>query len=194
MNGRTENQGGNQQAASSCPQSTRPYRGTTHSITRKVLEFRQNRATSTMASSTEAVLSLRIVRRRRKERGQRRKADAAVLSSEDLVESFCRRIQVLCDSHKVGFRPGQRFTDPSLRLLRANLLCSRIPEKLIVRWPFLGKIVASISVDKLGAMFNLTRQQQLFLCVLLLLLLTGWAVKAWRTAHPPTRSATSTAQ
>jgi len=34
-------------------------------------------------------------------------------------------------------------------------------------------------------MFKLTKQQQLFLCVVLLLLLTGWAVKAWRTAHPP---------
>lgn len=33
-------------------------------------------------------------------------------------------------------------------------------------------------------MFKLTKQQQLFLCVVLLLLLTGWAVKAWRTAHP----------
>ena len=68
------------------------------------------------------------------------------------------------------------------------------PKKLIVHPALLGKIVASISVEKLGAMFNLTRQQQLFLCVLLLLLLTGWAVKAWRTAHPPARSAISTAQ
>src|SRR5262245_47168534 len=33
-------------------------------------------------------------------------------------------------------------------------------------------------------MFNLTGQQQKFLCVVLLLLLTGWTVKAWRTAHP----------
>lgn len=33
-------------------------------------------------------------------------------------------------------------------------------------------------------MFKLTKQQQLFLCVVLLLLLTGWAVKAWRAAHP----------
>jgi hypothetical protein len=40
-------------------------------------------------------------------------------------------------------------------------------------------------------MFNLTRQQQLFLCSLLLLLLVGWAVKAWRTAHPPDRTAIS---
>ena len=35
------------------------------------------------------------------------------------------------------------------------------------------------------AMFNLTRQQQQFVCVVLLLLLVGWSVKAWRTAHPP---------
>jgi len=40
-------------------------------------------------------------------------------------------------------------------------------------------------------MFDLSRQQQLFLCVVLLLLLTGWAVKAWRTSHPPVQSAVS---
>jgi hypothetical protein len=34
-------------------------------------------------------------------------------------------------------------------------------------------------------MFNLTRQQQLFLCTVLFFLLLGWIVKAWRTAHPP---------
>jgi hypothetical protein len=34
-------------------------------------------------------------------------------------------------------------------------------------------------------MFRLTRQQQLFLCTALFLLLLGWIVKAWRTAHPP---------
>lgn len=33
-------------------------------------------------------------------------------------------------------------------------------------------------------MFNLTRQQQLFLCSVLLLLLVGWTVRAWRLAHP----------
>jgi len=41
-------------------------------------------------------------------------------------------------------------------------------------------------------MFKLTKQQQLFLCVVLLLLLTGWAVKSWRTAHPPSPSAGAT--
>ncbi|HVU08903.1 MAG TPA: hypothetical protein VHG89_10205 [Verrucomicrobiae bacterium] len=35
-------------------------------------------------------------------------------------------------------------------------------------------------------MNRLTRQEQLFLCVVLGLLLTGWVVKAYRTAHPPT--------
>jgi hypothetical protein len=34
-------------------------------------------------------------------------------------------------------------------------------------------------------MLNLTRQQQTVLCVVLLLLVSGWAVKAWRQAHPP---------
>jgi len=40
-----------------------------------------------------------------------------------------------------------------------------------------------------GAMRYLTRQQQLVLGVVLLLLLTGWAVKAWRAAHPPPAAA-----
>jgi hypothetical protein len=31
----------------------------------------------------------------------------------------------------------------------------------------------------------LTKQEQLVLCVVLGLLLMGWAVKAYRTAHPP---------
>ena len=30
----------------------------------------------------------------------------------------------------------------------------------------------------------LTKQQQWVLCVVLGLLLVGWAVQAWRTAHP----------
>jgi len=32
---------------------------------------------------------------------------------------------------------------------------------------------------------RLTKQEQLVLCIVLGLLLTGWAVKTWRTAHPP---------
>jgi hypothetical protein len=32
--------------------------------------------------------------------------------------------------------------------------------------------------------FRLTRQEQLVFCVVLGLLLVGWAVKAWRTSHP----------
>jgi hypothetical protein len=31
---------------------------------------------------------------------------------------------------------------------------------------------------------SLTKQEQLVLCIVLGLLLTGWAVKAYRTAHP----------
>jgi hypothetical protein len=33
-------------------------------------------------------------------------------------------------------------------------------------------------------MGRLTKQEQLVLCVILGLLLTGWAVKAYRSAHP----------
>jgi hypothetical protein len=36
-----------------------------------------------------------------------------------------------------------------------------------------------------AAMTHLTKHEQMVLCVILGLLLTGWAVKAWRTAHPP---------
>jgi hypothetical protein len=42
-------------------------------------------------------------------------------------------------------------------------------------------------------MIRLTKQEQLVLCVVLGLLLIGWAVKTYRTAHPPataTRPAT----
>ena len=52
-------------------------------------------------------------------------------------------------------------------------------------------IVRLRPVDYFDTMFNLTRQQQLFLCSILLLLLVGWAVKAWRTAHPPERKTIS---
>jgi hypothetical protein len=33
-------------------------------------------------------------------------------------------------------------------------------------------------------MVHLTKQEQMVLCLILGLLLTGWAVKAYRTAHP----------
>jgi hypothetical protein len=32
---------------------------------------------------------------------------------------------------------------------------------------------------------QLTKQEQLVLCLVLGLLLTGWAAKTYRTAHPP---------
>ncbi len=37
----------------------------------------------------------------------------------------------------------------------------------------------------IAPVLNLTKQQQTVLCWVLLLLLLGWTVKAWRTAHPP---------
>jgi len=35
------------------------------------------------------------------------------------------------------------------------------------------------------AVNRLTKKEQLVLCIVLGLLLTGWAVKAYRAAHPP---------
>jgi len=58
-------------------------------------------------------------------------------------------------------------------------------ENLIVHRRRLVNIARLRPLDYCNVMFNLTRQQQLFLCSILLLLLVGWAVKAWRTAHPP---------
>jgi len=34
-------------------------------------------------------------------------------------------------------------------------------------------------------MLHLTKQEQLVLCVIIGLLLVGWAVKTWHTANPP---------
>jgi hypothetical protein len=39
--------------------------------------------------------------------------------------------------------------------------------------------------DILENVSRLTKQEQLVLCLVIGLLLTGWAVKAYRTAHPP---------
>lgn len=44
-------------------------------------------------------------------------------------------------------------------------------------------------LDNHSAMMKyLTKEQQTVLCIILLLLLTGLAVKTWRTAHPPNRT------
>jgi len=34
---------------------------------------------------------------------------------------------------------------------------------------------------------QLTKQEQLVMCIVLALLLTGWAVKSYRAAHPPAK-------
>jgi hypothetical protein len=43
----------------------------------------------------------------------------------------------------------------------------------------------------LVAVIHLTKQEQWVLCLVAALLLTGWAVKAYRTAHPPAESSES---
>jgi hypothetical protein len=43
-------------------------------------------------------------------------------------------------------------------------------------------------------MLRLTRQQQLVLGVVTFLLVTGWLVRTWRAAHPPTPAAAAPAR
>jgi hypothetical protein len=45
--------------------------------------------------------------------------------------------------------------------------------------------------DYIGVMKFLTKQEQLVLCIVAGLLLTGWAVKAYRLAHPVTMAQTA---
>jgi hypothetical protein len=47
-----------------------------------------------------------------------------------------------------------------------------------------GINIAVIELFCTLAMLNLTKQQQMVICVVALLLLIGWTVKAWRMAHP----------
>ncbi|HMP84405.1 MAG TPA: hypothetical protein PKA41_17035 [Verrucomicrobiota bacterium] len=56
----------------------------------------------------------------------------------------------------------------------------------------LGSVVAMLSHSRyIPGVDRLTRQEQLVLCIVLGLLLTGWAVKSYRTAHPPAVAAQS---
>ena len=53
--------------------------------------------------------------------------------------------------------------------------------------------LSSVNRSRAGrtTMKYLTKEQQKVLCVILFLLLTGLAVKTWRTAHPPQPAATA---
>ena len=59
---------------------------------------------------------------------------------------------------------------------------------------FLQTQLNSIVVKRIGPSYlawvsRLTKQEQLVLCIILGLLLTGWAVKTYRQAHPSTQAA-----
>jgi hypothetical protein len=50
----------------------------------------------------------------------------------------------------------------------------------------LGEIPLEIGGTRyIGGVNWLTKQEQMVLWLIVVLLLTGWAVKTWRTAHPP---------
>jgi hypothetical protein len=41
---------------------------------------------------------------------------------------------------------------------------------------------------------RLTKQEQMVLCIIIGLLLTGWVVKAYRASHPPSAAAAKPAE
>lgn len=49
-------------------------------------------------------------------------------------------------------------------------------------------VAGRVFVRYLECVSHLTKQEQLVLCVVLGLLLSGWIVKAYRQAHPPVAS------
>ncbi len=53
------------------------------------------------------------------------------------------------------------------------------PHSFDFAWKFDGRLYIE------WQMKNLTRQEQFVLCLILVLVLTGWAVKVYRTAHAP---------
>ena len=76
-----------------------------------------------------------------------------------------------------------RIPGPSLGFfLLASVSANVLPHRVIspLRNPGPG--------TRLPTMHRLTKQEQLVLCIILGLLLTGWAVKAHRTAHPPAQA------
>jgi len=55
--------------------------------------------------------------------------------------------------------------------------------------PFWVKNRQALVIGYIEGMWNLTREQRRVICAVILLLLVGWGVKAWRLAHPPARNA-----
>jgi hypothetical protein len=55
--------------------------------------------------------------------------------------------------------------------------------------PFRAKNRQALVVGYIKGMWNLTREQRRVICAVILLLLVGWGVKAWRLAHPPAQNA-----
>jgi len=62
-----------------------------------------------------------------------------------------------------------------------------LPHALIGQLEAICGIVILQDSSYSSAVIHLTKQEQKVLCVVLLLLLLGWSVKTYRTAHPPSQ-------
>jgi len=70
-----------------------------------------------------------------------------------------------------------RFTSHSAQSLPRKPFIVNRKSRSIVAGPLDFRYISPVN--------HLTKQEQLVLCIVLGLLLTGWAVKTWRAAHPP---------
>lgn len=80
---------------------------------------------------------------------------------------------------------GEAYLRPS-RAKRLNIWS----QQMLYRWssPYKPSLSVGAGYATLPCVNRLTRQEQLVLCIIMGLLLTGWAVKAYRAAHPPTQA------
>ena len=71
------------------------------------------------------------------------------------------------------------------RISQINIIKASSPRLLQFQRPSNALLAGTLLFRYLVRVNRLTKQEQLVLCVVLGLLLTGWAVKTYRAAHPP---------
>jgi hypothetical protein len=53
------------------------------------------------------------------------------------------------------------------------------------KYPVVARLAEPAVTGYNGVVSSLTKQEQRVIGIIVLLLLTGWATRMWRTAHPP---------
>lgn len=91
-------------------------------------------------------------------------------------------------THGHNLRAGARGGKESLAAPNAQRIGPSVGQNRSCRQAQPGDLRTLQSPDgssRLLRVMHLTKQEQLVLCAVIGLLLVGWVVKTWRTAHPP---------